>query len=367
MANQKNKKRRTFSGLVIHSSKKAGQSPGSLGHRETPDTKQPEAKIQRIVYSKEHLKIEHEVDINKLSIPDSEEIFEWIHVSSTNDYKTLKKIGEIFNIHSLILEDISNPEQPPKLDSFENARFIVTTNFIYDPVNQIMRHEQLYMYYRKNYILTFSNSPVTQFSEILKRLEDPAGRIRTHKPDYLVYVILDHVIDSYFVCLEKIGLTLDNLEIQALEETDENIMKEIHDIRRELLFARKTIWPMRDIIRKIETVNSEFISSFTRPFMRDLYDHTVQASELLETYREIIVGLQELVLSLQSHRMNDIMKVLTVFAAIFIPLTFIVGIYGMNFDYMPELKWKWGYFGIWGIMIGLSAGMFVYFKKKKWF
>jgi magnesium transporter len=217
-----------------------------------------------------------------------------------------------------------------------------------------------------NFLLSFQQKKGDVFNMIRQRIQNSKGRIRRMGPDYLAFSLLDAVVDQYFAVLEGLGDRIEIMEEHLLESPDEKMLSEIHGLKREMIGLRKSVWPLREVISGLERCDSSLIKDETRVFLRDLYDHTIQVIEAVETFRDMVSGMLDIYLSSVSNRMNEVMKVLTIFAAIFIPLTFIAGVYGMNFEIMPELKWRYGYLVVWSIMIALMAGMLVYFKRKKW-
>ena len=218
-----------------------------------------------------------------------------------------------------------------------------------------------------HFVLTFQEREGDVFDGVRDRLKRSNGRIRQRGPDYLAYALIDSIVDSYFHILEKVGDHLAQLEDDLINNPDQNILAKVHHYKRELMLLRKSVWPLRDVISELLNEDSAFIQEGTQVFLRDLYDHTVQVLDTVEVFRDTVIGLQDLYMSAVGNRMNEIMKVLTIIASIFIPLTFIAGIYGMNFEYIPELKWRWGYPAVWLVMLAAVVGMLAYFKRKKWF
>ena len=236
----------------------------------------------------------------------------------------------------------------------------------FDPVENRVNAEQVSLIIGPNYLISFQEMPGDVFQGVRDRISNSKGRIRKMDSDYLAYSLIDAIIDSYFVVLETVGDQIEDLEDDVMGNPTTETMQKLQKIKRRLLFLRKSVWPLREIISSLEKSESQLIKKITLPYFRDIYDQTIQVVEMVETMRDMNAGMFDMYLSNVSNKMNEVMKVLTIIATIFIPLTFIAGIYGMNFEYMPELKWHWGYFGVWLVMTVVVALMIVYFKRKKW-
>ena len=237
----------------------------------------------------------------------------------------------------------------------------------FDDDTQSIDAEQISLILGPRYVLTFQEREGDVFDAVRGRLQRSNGRIRQRGSDYLAYALIDSIVDSYFHILEKVGDNLTQLEEDLLINPEQSTLGRVHHYKHQLMLLRKSVWPLRDVIGELYKEESPMIREDTQVFLRDLYDHTIQVLETVEIFRDTVSGLQDLYMSAVGNRMNEIMKVLTIMASIFIPLSFIAGIYGMNFEYIPELKWHWGYFAIWGVMLGCVAGMVLYFRSKKWF
>lgn len=294
----------------------------------------------------------------------------WVNVSGGGDESLFKKLEEKFHIHPLVIEDVINKGQRPKIEEYDDSMFLVLhTAHI---TGETFQTGQLAVFIRGNAVVTFLESDWDPFEHLRERIRKGKSRIRNLKADYLVYTIMDSVIDHYFPLLEAYGEKIEILEDDVLESPDSGIMPQIQKTRHGLLTLRRIIWPVRDILNKALSEEADFFEASTRIYLRDCYDHSITAIDLLETYREVCSSLSDIYLSSLSNRMNEVMRVLTLIATIFIPLTFIAGIYGMNFDpsrspwNMPELKWYWGYPLVLLIMAGVAFGMIILFKRKKW-
>jgi magnesium transporter len=290
----------------------------------------------------------------------------WINVDGLHDTETIREIGDAFGLHPLLLEDVLNTGQRPKLEEFEDTLFIVVKMLRYDVDSEKIIAEQLSIVVGPSFVLTFQEQPGDVFEPVRERLRNRKGRIRSSGSDYLAYALLDSVVDNYIYIIERIGEEVEELEGEVLESVDPELIAEIGRLKREMSFLRKAVRPAREAILKLSKIDSDLIQDATLPFLKDLLDISSQATEAIETYREMLSDELNIYNSAMSHRMNDIMKVLTIFAAIFIPLTFIAGIYGTNFEYLPELHFRYGYFVLWGVMICVAGGMLYYFKKKGW-
>ena len=290
----------------------------------------------------------------------------WINVNGLKHTDQIENIGKQYDLHPLVLEDIVNTTQRPKIDEYEGYLFIVLKMLYYDE-NENVVIEQVSFVLGKNYVLTFQESEGDVFNSIRERLRHAYGRIRGLKSDYLMYALIDAVVDNYFSIIETLGNKIEDLETELFAgNARENINIEVQQLKREILKVRRAIFPLRDIINRIEKGDHPLIYKRTITYYRDIYDHLIQVSENIDIYREMVWSLMDMYMTTISNKMNEVMKVLTIIATIFIPLTFIAGVYGMNFDNIPELHYKYSYPILWVIMISLFIGMLFYFKRKKW-
>lgn len=295
----------------------------------------------------------------------------WIHVQGHITAMDLEHLGRNFTLHALALEDILNTGQRPKADSFEEQLFAVLSLPFKE--NGRVRIEQVSLFLGENYVISFVNGNFDPFEPVRRRLRGQAGLIRTRGADYLFYALFDRVIDQGFPLLERFGDEIEVLEEELLDDPGRQTLTRLHALKRELLLLRRMVWPHRELISSLLRDEHRLITADIKPYLRDCYDHTVQIIDLLETYRDMGASMLDVYLSATSHRLNEIMRVLTVITTLFIPLTFIAGVYGMNFGgndkspwAMPELNWYYGYPLVWGIMITIAIGMLVWFKQKKW-
>ncbi|MGD2270247.1 MAG: magnesium/cobalt transporter CorA [Desulfobacterales bacterium] len=341
-----------------------GLSPGSLvfiGNKKVEDIR-----IRVIDYDKAQLKEDDLKNIVEGAEFKRTKTVTWINVDGLHDLSLMEEIGKIFDLHPLLLEDILNTGQRPKLEEFDNCLFLVLKMLRYDKEKQIIIAEQLSLVLGDTFLLTFQEQPGDVFEPVRERIRKQKGRIRGAGIDYLAYALLDTVVDNYIFIIERLGEQIEDIEEEVLEKAEPAVMEKINAFKREMNFLRKSIRPAREAIMQLSKSDSEHINDQTIPFLKDLQDLITQAAEAIDTYRDMLSDQLNLYNSVISNRMNDVMKILTIFAAIFIPLTFIAGIYGTNFEYLPELKFKYSYFIFWGIMLAVAAVMLIFFKKKKW-
>lgn len=297
----------------------------------------------------------------------------WININGLKEPEAIARLAEAYKIHSLTVEDILNTEHRPKVEEFDDYLFITlkaitwefsTTGDRYYPGEPA--YEQISIILTADTVITFQESAGDSFDPIRRRIEANLGRIRKMGPDYLAYGLVDSIVDGYFLVLEQLGTVIEEFENRATEETGQRFMRALQHVKQEVLRMRRAVWPLRESVSAILRLDSPLVSEELSPFLKDLHDNIVQAAETVESYRDITAGIMEVNLSVISTRLNEVMKVLTIISTIFIPLTFIAGVYGMNFKYMPELEQPWGYPLVWGVMGSIAIGMLVFFKKRKW-
>ncbi|MBU1018065.1 magnesium/cobalt transporter CorA [Patescibacteria group bacterium] len=350
--------------LFTKSSKKIGAAPGTLVH--IGKRKSEKVKISYIDYDENKLEEKKVKTIEEVFPFKGLPSITWVNVDGLHDIKLIEKIGTYFQFHPLVMEDVCNTGQRPKMEDFDDYLFIVLKMLTYDDKKDEVNAEQVSFLVASNYIISFQEKEGDIFDPVRERLRNSKGRIRKMGADYLAYALIDIIVDHYFTIIEKLGEHIENLEEEVIKNSTPLTLQKINHLKKEMLFIRKSIWPLRELISGLERSETPIIQSETFVFLKDVYDHTIQVIDTIESFRDIASGMVDSYLSSVSNRMNEIMKVLTIFAAIFIPLTFVAGIYGMNFDFMPELHWKWGYGMIWGIFLTLGIGMLFYFKKRKW-
>jgi magnesium transporter len=351
-------------------SKTIGLSPGSMVH--IGKKKIDEVNITVIDYNEKKVEEEKTVNVEDCYPFKEKPSITWINVVGLHDVDKIEKLGNHYNIHPLVLEDIVNTSQRPKMEDFDDYLYIVFKMLHYDEQTDEVEAEQVSFILGNNFVICFQEKEEDVFDSIRERIRNDKGRIRKMKADYLCYVLIDAIIDNYFIILEHIGDKVEGMEEELVSNPKPVTLQAIHHLKRELLFLRKSVWPLREVVSGLQRDESHLINESLQVFLRDLYDHTIQVIDTIETFRDMISGMLDIYMSSVSNKMNEVMKVLTIFAAIFIPLTFVAGIYGMNFNpeaspfNMPELGWYWGYPMVWAILIVMSLVMILFFKRKKW-
>lgn len=290
----------------------------------------------------------------------------WLHIQGIHEVEHVREMGQHFDIDTLVLEDIMNPTQLPKIEQYDEFIFLIIRTLKFDPDTNNLSEEPINLIVGNNYVISLQESGEGLFQTIKNRIENQQGRIRRMQAGYLAYALIDLIVDNYFVVVEQISDTIELVEEEAIANPTPDVLKRINSIRRQLLLLRKPIIPLRDVISEIQSREIEIFTEDTYPYFNDVYDHILQIIHTLETLRISASSLYDTYTSALNHRMNEVMKVLTLVATFFIPLTFIAGIYGMNFQFMPELKMQWGYPIILIVMLSIGIVMFIYFKRKKW-
>jgi len=347
-----------------HNTQKIGMPPGTLLH--IGAMRSEKIKISTLCYSKENWTEEQFNNVDELLSHECTAEVNWIHVSGIHVIDVIEKIGNKFNIHPLVMEDIVNTDQRPKLEENKDYVYIVLKMIHYfEKINKI-EFEQISMIILRNHIISFQENDNNTFHQIKDRIKKINGKIRTKGVDYLAYALLDCIVDHYYLALEYLGEKIELLEDELMLDPGPHVLKEIHILKTEMLFVRKAIWPLREIINALARGDSALFQHDTLIYLRDVYDHIIQVIDTIEMYRDMVTGMFDIYISSVSYKLNEVMKILTIIATIFIPLTFIVGLYGMNFKYMPELEWEWGYPTVLIFMAIMSACMVMYFRKKHW-
>ncbi|MBU0996368.1 MAG: magnesium/cobalt transporter CorA [Proteobacteria bacterium] len=347
------------------SSGKIGLPPGTMVH--IGDTKTGQTTISLIDYDKDGLKetpVENIADVFPLK---DEPTVTWINIDGIHDIHLMERIGQHFNIHPLTLEDIVNTGQRPKIEEFDDYLFIVCKMLTYDQEAGKVKSEQLSLVLGDTFLISFQEMAGDIFNPVRERIRKAKGRVRSMGVDYLCYTLIDAVVDHYFLILEQFGEAIETLEEVIVDKPDPDTISELHHMKREMIFLRKQIWPLRDVLGRMTKNDISQITDKTNIYLRDVHDHAIQIIDTIESMRDLLAGMLDIYLSTQSNHMNEVMKVLTIIATLFIPLSFVAGVYGMNFKFMPELDWRWGYLMFWGIIGFMVLGMFVYFRRKKWF
>jgi magnesium transporter len=289
----------------------------------------------------------------------------WINIDGLSDTRTIEEIGQCYSIHPLILNDLQNTGQRPKMQDLESYLYLTIKMMTIDEKTQEISIEHVSMILGSTYLISFQENVGDVFDPVRERIRRE-GRIRKFGPDYLVYALIDDIVDNYFLVMEKLEERVEDLEEELVVNATPQSLSKLNKLKKDMIHLRKAVWPLREMINALDREDSPLIRADTRIYFRDVYDHIIQVIDTLETFRDMVSGMIDIYLSSLSYRMNEIMKVLTLIATIFIPLTFVAGVYGMNFDYMPELRHPYGYFMVWGVMIGVVVVMLIYFRKRQW-
>ena len=351
--------------LTKKRSQKAGLPPGTLIH--IGEKKREEPKITILDYDEAQFQEREAKSIEECFPFKEKPTVTWINVEGLHQVEVLERLGGCYGLHPLVLEDILNTDQRPKMEDYGEYIYIVLKMLNYDDKSGQIEAEQISLVLGQNFVLSFQEGKEGDvFGLLRERLRGAKGRIRKMGADYLAYSLIDSVVDHYFIILERLGERVEFLEEELVTEPTTKTLQEIYNLKREMIFLRKAVWPLREVISGLERGESSLIQQNTQIYFRDVYDHTIQVIDTIETFRDTVSGMLDIYLSSVSNRLNAVMKVLTIIATIFMPLTFLAGIYGMNFKYMPELEWRWGYPLVWMIMIAIGIFMLFYFRKKKW-
>lgn len=348
--------------LVQKRSKKTGLSPGTLVH--IGENRTETVEITLFNYAGAQCDERTVTNPNDLQ-PPADETVTWINVGGVHKIDVLEAFGKQFGLHPLLLEDIANTDQRPKLDDYETYVFLVVKMLAVTDRGSILV-EQVSFVLGRNYVLSFQENGTDVFRPVRDRLRAGKGRLRHNGSDYLLYALVDAVVDQYFAVLESLGEKIETLQERVMADPKPDILRDIHALKRQLLFVRRAVWPLREVTNSLSRSDCPYLHEPTKVFFRDVYDHVVQIVDTIETLREMLSASLEIYLSSVSYRLNAVMRVLTVITTIFMPLSFIASVYGMNFEHMPELKWEWGYPFVLGAMGLVAAGMLIGFRRRKW-
>lgn len=341
--------------------KQIGLAPGALVH--VGEHRDEPSRLTLIHYSEQQLDESREVSVAEALASKGQPGVTWVNLDGIHDIPALEELGVGFGLHPLALEDILNTDHRPKCEEFEASLLLILKMLYFDEGR--VRAEQVSLSVGSGYVLSFQERSGDVFDAVRERLRRQKGRIRSRGADYLAYALVDTIVDSYYHILERLGDSLAQLEEEMSNNPDQRQLTRIHQLKGEVMLVRRAVWPLRDVVTGLQR-DETVVQGETQVYLRDLYDHTVQVMDTVEIYRETLAGLLDLYLSSVSQRTNEVMRVLTIMATLFIPLTFIVGVYGMNFEAMPELHWRYGYAAVWGVMLVSVVGMVVYFRRKKW-
>ncbi len=344
---------------------KAGLAPGTVAY--VGETRDFEVHADILTWDESHFTEKKKVRIADIKDDVSSEQTRWINVIGIHEPSVVEQLGRVFCLHSLVQEDIVHPTQRPKMEDYGAYLYVVVKMISYDDKEKQVKTEQLSIILLNNTIISFIEDEGDLFDGLRDRLRKGNLKVRKSGTDYILYSLLDAIVDNYFVVLERIGDHLEETEIQLLNDAKTSDLQILHGLKRELIYLRKSIWPMREVVSSLSKSEHLHLKGNTDIYLRDVYDHCVHAIDTLETFRDLSSGMMDVYLSSLSNKMNNVMKTLTIISTIFIPLTFIVGVYGMNFKFMPELDQEWAYPIVWIIMILISIGMVFYFRRKGWF
>ena len=348
--------------LVTKRSRKTGLPPGTLVH--IGENKTGKVTIATFNYAGTRCDERQDPPLDGLAPPTDASVT-WVDVGGVHKMEILESFGKQFQLHSLLLEDIANTDQRPKLDDYETCLFLVMKMLSVTDRQDIIV-EQVSLVLGRNFVLSFQENGTDVFKPVRDRLRGGKGRLRQSGADYLLYALVDAIVDQYFAVLEALGEKIEALQDLVVSDPKPETLQQIHALKRQLLFLRRAVWPLREAMNGLSRSECPLLQEPTKVFFRDVYDHVVQIVDTIETLREMVSACLDIYLSSISYRLNAVMKVLTIITTIFMPLTFIVGVYGMNFEHMPELQWKWGYPAVLGVMAVVGVGMLVAFKKKRW-
>ncbi|MBI9108435.1 MAG: magnesium/cobalt transporter CorA [Spirochaetales bacterium] len=341
-----------------------GRAPGEIVF--IGEKKVQEATLKMIDYDNENLLEQEIIDLNEsIAFKDTPTVT-WLNINGLHDTDLIKKIGDGFDLHALVLDDIVNTSQRPSMEEYDDYLFMVLKMMYYDEAAKQIKSEQLSIVLGKTFLITFQERPGDIFDPVRDRIRKQKGRIRKVGIDYLAYALLDIIVENYIMLIERFGEQIEDIENEILENPSQKILSKIQKYKQEMNYLRKTIRPVREFILQLSRLDSDLLQDHTLPFIKDLLDLSTQAVEGIDSYREMLSDHMDIYNTGINNRLNEIMKVLTIFSAIFIPLTFIAGIYGTNFENLPELHFRYSYFIFWGVLVSVAVFMLRFFKRKKW-
>jgi magnesium transporter len=357
-----NRKRSKLARRGIH---KVGLPPGTLIHVGEQKTETP--RITVFDYDELQFTQRESNSVQECYTFKNKPTTTWINVNGLHEVELIEELGKCFDLHPLLLEDILDTGQRPKIEDYEGYSFLVLRSLHYNETGKDITSEQLSLVLGPNFVISFQESEGDEFDGIRDRIKAGKGRVRKMGADYLVYSLMDAVVDNYFVILEKLADEIELLEEELVANPQRSTLRTIHQLKREMILLRRSVWPLREVIGILQRGDSPLVNETTHVYLRDVYDHTIQVIDTIETFRDMLASMLDIYLSSVSNRLNEVMKVLTIISTIFIPLTFLAGVYGMNFKHMPELEEPWAYPALWAFMILVGLTMVAYFKKRKWF
>ena len=343
---------------------KPGQSPGTLVYDREPRV--DKVSIRVMDYAPDSCTVRATTDVeDTFRLRDSDTV-SWIDVEGLHDTDLLNRFGTHFGLHPLVLEDILNTHQRPKIEEYDDHLYLVVRMLAPGINGEELHSEQVSIILARRFVITFQEIPGDVFDPVRKRIDLGKGRVRRMGTDYLVYALIDSIVDNYFLLLEKIAERIEQVELSITEGPKPEDLGRVHQLRRELVYMRRNIWPLRDVVIALERSETEIVGDDARVYIRDLHDHVVQVIESMENFRDVLASLQDLYVSAISNRTNEVIRVLTVISTIFVPLTFLAGVYGMNFDVLPELHWRWGYLAFWAVSLALVGVLIAFLRSRRW-
>lgn len=352
--------------LFLKKNRPVGLPPGSLLYTGSEAGSENKISLSIIEYSEESFSEKKDATVEECVEHIDTPSMTWIQVYGVSDPNMISSIGKHFKLHALFLEDIVITTQRSKLDIYQDQVFIIVRFLQYEEQTKTLKDEQISIAFGPNYLITFLEGHEDIFKPVRDRLSQAGSRIRKQGADYLAYALLDTIVDYYFVVLEKVDINLDHLEEELVNYPKPDTLHKIQHAKRDMIILRKAIWPMRDVINRFTHLDNSLINSTTQLYLQDLHDHTVQTIDIIESFRDVVAGMLDIYLSTINIRTNEIMKVLTIVSTIFVPLTFICSLYGMNFEHMPELHSRWGYPIVLCVMVIIAISMLLFFRRKKW-
>lgn len=347
-----------------HRHKEAGLPPGTLVYTGTETAATP-VTVRLHVFDEDTLEDIPECDIDEIRRQRKEGRL-WVDVEGVHDLDVVRELGAEFGLHPLTLEDIARPGQRPKIEQYDDYTYIVVRMLRWVEEEHRAEEEQVSIIIGRDFLLSFQERPGDVFDPVRNRLMNPQSGMRVASLDYLVYRLIDVIVDNYFVVMEQLGDQVERLDALIMGGTSRGALPHIYALKQESLLLRRSVWPLREVLSQLQRGDVASITPETRIYFRDVYDHTIEVMDTIESVRDLIAGMLDVHLSITNNRMSEVMKVLTIITTIFVPLTFVVGIYGMNFDYMPELRERWAYPAVWGVMLVIVAGQLYYFRRKGW-
>jgi magnesium transporter len=345
-------------------SHKAGMPPGSLIH--IGEQRLNRTRLSIIDYGTDGAAEVKDATVEECAACKEKPGISWIDVEGIHDVDKLEKLGQAFGLHPLVMEDILNTDQRPKAEDYGDYIYIVLRMLCFDDKKNEVVADQVSIILGKNFVLSFQEGELDVFEPLRKGIREGKGRVRKMGADYLAYALVDAIVDNFFVIFEKFGDEIDLIEDELIANPSRDTLQRIYRLKRDMLFLRKSVWPLRELVAMLERGESDLVGDPVRMYLRDVHDHAVYLVDTIETFRDMLSGMLDIYLSSMSNRMNEVMKVLTIIATIFMPLTFIAGVYGMNFEFMPELRWRYGYPAVLALMAGAAGAMLVYFRRKQW-